>query len=465
MLNPGQQIHIVGIGGTGMSAVARVLLGRGYRVSGSDRQLNDLTAALKAAGARVFEGHAAGHIGEAEAVVISSAVPADNPEVAAARARGIPVYKRRDILGALMADRIGVAVAGTHGKTTTTSMIVHLLVSADQDPTYIVGGVVTTTGQNAGVGQGAAFVIEADEYDHMFLGLRPRLAVITSIEHDHPDLFPTLDSLLDDFRQFAALVPADGRLIVCADDPLALHIGQEQGAAQDATPLITYGLHAPEVDWRAVDVQAASGGMAFILHAPGHADGLPVRLGVPGAHNVQNALAALAVVETLGVPLAGAIEALASFRGAGRRFEVRGQAAGVTVIDDYAHHPTAIRVTLAAARAAYPDARLWAVWQPHTFSRLRTLFDDFAAAFSPADVDRVLVTDVYAAREARTPGLDVPDLVRRMAHPAVRHTPSLADTLAILAAEVRPGDVVLILSAGDAPQVGADLLARLEARA
>ena len=462
MLNPGQQIHIVGIGGTGMSAVARVLLGRGYRVSGSDRQLNDLTAALQAAGAQVYEGHAAENLGAAEAVVISSAVPADNPEVAAARARGIPVHKRRDILGALMADRIGVAVAGTHGKTTTTSMIVHLLVLASQDPTYIVGGVVITTGQNAGVGQGAAFVIEADEYDHMFLGLRPRLAVITSIEHDHPDLFPTLDSLLDDFRQFAALVPADGRLIVCADDPLALQIGQGQGAAQ----LMTYGLHAPESDWRAVDVRPDSGGgMAFTLQAPGQPEGLPVRLGVPGTHNVQNALAALAVVDALGVPLADAIEALARFRGAGRRFEVRGQAGGVTVIDDYAHHPTAIQVTLAAARAAYPAARLWAVWQPHTFSRLRTLFDDFAAAFSPSDVDHVLVTDVYAAREARTPGPDVPDLIGRMAHPAVRHTPTLTDTLEVLAAEVQPGDVVLILSAGDAPQVGADLLARLEARA
>lgn len=459
MLLPGQPIHIVGIGGVGMSAIARVLLSRGYVVSGSDRQLNDLTAALAAQGARICEGHRAENLGAAEVVVISSAVPADNPELVAARGRGIPVYKRRDILGELMRDRIGVAVAGTHGKTTTTSMIVHILTQTGRDPTYIVGGVVATTGRNAGVGQGEAFVIEADEYDHMFLGLRPRAAVITGIEHDHPDLFPTIEDLLADFRQFAALVPADGLLAVCADDPLALAVGQGQGTAR----LVTYGLHAPEADWRAADWRPAGTGSTFTALPP-DGESLFVRLGVPGEFNAQNALAALAVTAWLGVPVAEAAASLASFRGAGRRFDVRGQAGGVTVIDDYAHHPTAIRVTLAAARAAYPGARIWAVWQPHTYSRLRTLFADFGAAFHPEDCDRVLITDVYASREQYTPGPDVPDLIARMAHPAVQHTPTLADATATLAAQVQPGDVVIILSAGDAPRIGVDLLARLEAR-
>jgi len=459
MLLPGQHIHIVGIGGVGMSAIARVLLSRGYAVSGSDRQANDLTAALAAQGARVFEGHRAENLGAVDAVVISSAVPADNPELVAARARGIPVYKRRDILGELMRDRIGVAVAGTHGKTTTTSMIVHILTQTGREPTYIVGGVVATTGSNAGVGQGEAFVIEADEYDHMFLGLRPRAAVITSIEHDHPDMFPTIEDLLADFRQFVALVPAGGILAVCVDDPLALAVGRGQVAAR----LVTYGLHAPEADWRAEGWQAEGTGIAFTA-VPPQGEPIPVRLGVPGQFNIQNALAALIVTAWLGVPAPEAAAALASFRGAGRRFDVRGQAGGVTGIDAYAPHPTAIRVTLAAARAAYPTARIWAVWQPHTFSRLRTLFEDFGAAFHPEDCDRVLITDVYASREQRTPGPDVPDLIARMAHPAVRHTPTLADATATLASEVGPGDVVIILSAGDAPRIGIDLLARLEAR-
>jgi len=213
MLTPGQHVHFVGIGGSGLSAIARVMLERGFRVSGSDRQLNDLTAALARDGAAIYAGHRPEHIGDAALLIVSSAIPADNPEVLAARARGLPVLKRSDILAELMAGQIGVAVAGTHGKTTTTAMIVHILRQTGRDPSFIVGGIVPGVGTNAGVGQGAAFVIEADEYDHMFLGLRPALAVITSIEHDHPDLFPTLEALVDAFRRFAALIPPDGLLV------------------------------------------------------------------------------------------------------------------------------------------------------------------------------------------------------------------------------------------------------------
>lgn len=455
---PGQRVHFVGIGGSGLSAIARVMLQRGYRVSGSDRQSNELTAALARDGAVIYAGHQAEHLGDAALVIISSAVPADNPEVLAARTRGLPVLKRSDILAELMAGQIGVAVAGTHGKTTTTAMIVHILRETGRDPSFIVGGVVPGVGTNAGVGRGQAFVIEADEYDHTFLGLRPTIAVITNIEHDHPDLFPTLEVLMKDFRRFAALIPPDGLLIACADDPGAAKLAVERQAA--GALVTTYGLRTPEADWRAVDVQAQGRGMAFRVVRAGRELGAG-RLSVPGAHNVQNALAALIATVRLGVPEEDALAVLATYSGAGRRFEVRGQAGGVTVIDDYAHHPTAITVTLRAARAAYPQAAIWAVWQPHTFSRLRALFDAFAAAFPPEATDHVLITDVYAAREQQSDGPGIPELVARIVHPDVRYTPTLDSAVEALAAGVQPGDVVLILSAGDAPAIGVRLLERL----
>ncbi len=460
MLSPGQHIHFVGIGGVGISAIARVMLQKGFRVSGSDRQLNALTRALEAEGAIIYEGHRASNVDAADALVISSAVLADNPEVAAANTRGIPVYTRRDMLGELMAAQTGVAIAGTHGKTTTTSMVVHVLYECGLDPTFIIGGVVVSRGTNAGVGQGEAFVIEADEYGHMFLGLRPRIAVVTSIEHDHPDLFPTMEDLLADFRQFVALVPPDGLLVLCADYPEAVALGQARIDA--AQPVVTYGLRADGADWYAANLRAnASGGMDFTVTHRGHVGPMSATMLLPGVHNVQNALAALAVVDALGVPLPDALAALATFRGAGRRFDIRGQAGGVTVVDDYAHHPTAIRVALEAARMAYPTSRIWAVWQPHTFSRLRALFDDFAVCFNPAHADRVLVTDVYASREQYTPGPGITDLVAEISHPSVQHVPSLNDAVEALAAGVQPGDVVVILSAGDAPLIGEALLERL----
>ena len=458
MFEPGKHIHLVGVGGIGLSAIARVLIQRGCIVSGSDLRSNEQTAALAELDATIFRGHAGEQITGADLVIISTAVAADNPEVVAARAAGIPVVQRVDMLADLMAGAQGVAVAGTHGKTTTTSMIVHILHETGRDPTYIVGGVVPTTGTNAGVGQGDAFVIEADEYGHMFLGLHPWISVVTSIEHDHPDMFPTVEALLADFRQFVGQTAPDGLLVACADDPLALTMITERVA--QGWPVATYGLETPGVDWRAVDVRAEGAGMAFsVMHS-----GEPVgkgQLAIPGQYNVLNALAALIVCDRLGVPLAEALAALGSFRGAGRRFDVRGTAGGVTVVDDYAHHPTAIRLTLQAARAAYPQAGIWAVWQPHTFSRLRTLYAEFAHAFDPEAVDHVLVTDVYGAREAVSVGPGVAELVAGMAHPDACHSGSFEATLAALRAGVQPGDVVIILSAGDAPQIGIDLLTQL----
>ncbi len=465
ILSPDQHIHIIGIGGFGMSAIARVLLGRGYTVSGSDLHLNDLTRALAAMGATIYQGHDPAHIGGADIVVVTSAVPEHHPEVAAARAAGIPVLRRRDMLGELMAGQVGIAVAGTHGKTTTTALLTHALIQAGLDPTYIVGGVMRNTGTNAGVGRGPHFVIEADEYDHMFLGLRPQVAVITNIEHDHPDCYPTLDEMRAAFAQFAALLPPAGLLVACADDAEARALGETRHTA--GLPVAFYGLTAraeQEAFWHADDLAPdAEGSMTFTVWQGADRLGR-IRLALSGRHNVLNALAVIAVTHWLGVPFDSVAAALGSFLGTGRRAEVMGEAAGVTVISDYAHHPTEVRVTLEALRARPGVRELWAVWQPHTYGRMRALADEFATAFAAAD--HVLVTEVYSVREAITPGLDAAGMaasIARAGHPHVRYTGALRATADELAAHVQPGDLVVILSAGDGPLVGQYLLDTLRA--
>jgi UDP-N-acetylmuramate--alanine ligase len=461
MLQPGQHIHIVGVGGFGMSAIARVLLQRGAVVSGSDQRANDFTRELTALGATIFEGHAADHIAGADLVIATSAATDANPEIVAARAAGIPVLRRQNILGELMANQIGIAIAGTHGKTTTTALLTHVLIEADLAPTYIVGGVMHNTGTNAGVGAGPHFVIEADEYDRMFLGLRPQIAVITGIEHDHPDCYPTLDEMVAAFEQFAALLPDDGLLVVCADDPQARQLGSLRD--QRGNPTTVYGLtDAVRTGWRADHLESdAAGGMTFTVYRSEREIGR-ARLNLAGQHNVQNALAAIAVADHLGVAFGRIAAALDRFLGTGRRGEIMGQANGVTIVNDYAHHPTAIRVTLAGFRSPTGAAGLWAVWQPHTYGRLRALADGFARAFRNAD--HVLVTDVYSVREAITPGLDaagIADRIRATGHPDVRYTGSLEKTTANLVARVRPGDWVILLSAGDLPLIGARILRKL----
>jgi UDP-N-acetylmuramate--alanine ligase len=451
-------VHLIGIGGTGISAIAWVLVEKGYSVSGSDRNLSPLAASLQAAGVKISLSHRAENVQGADMVLRSSAIPDDNPEVLAARAAGIPVYKRSDFLGRLMADHLGIAVAGSHGKTTTTAMLAWALTVLGQDPTFILGGILQNLGTNAHAGKGDAFVIEADEYDRMFLGLTPRIAVITNLEHDHPDIFPTLEEYRQAFLDFTALLPRDGTLLACADDAGAaevLHAAVQRGAHG-----LTYGLHTP-ADYQAAELHAnAVGGFTFsVLRA-----GQPlanISLQVPGEHNVLNALAAFAVTYLLGLPAAGSARALGDFRGTGRRFEIRGTIAGVTVVDDYAHHPTEIRATLAAARARFPQQRIWAVWQPHTFSRVQTLFDAFAAAFS--DADQVIVTEVYAARELQQP-FSASQLVQAMQRPGAHFIPDLPAVSAFLAKELRSGDVLLVLSAGDADQVSTQVLATLRER-
>lgn len=455
MLQVGQHIHIVGIGGFGMSAIARVLVQQGYTVSGSDLRANDLTRDLERAGVTVCQGHDAAHIAGADVVVTTSAAAGDNPEIVAARAQGIPVLRRRDLLGELMAQRTGIAIAGTHGKTTTTALLAHVLIETGRDPTYIIGGVMLTTGTNAGVGQGPYFVIEADEYDHMFLGLQPRVAAVLNIEHDHPDCFPTLADVIAAFTEFTDRLPEDGLLVVCTDDGAARTLGQRRWLM--GRPVVRYSLDDPSAEWFASELTTGAAGEAgFTVTYRGEVLG-QARLSLAGRHNVLNALAVIAITHHLGIPFEQIAAALVTFQGTQRRAEIMGQAGGVTVINDYAHHPTAIRVTLDAQRARPGLQRLWAVWQPHTYGRMRTLADDFAGAFGAADV--VLVTDVYSVREQVSDGLDAAGMAARIPH--ARHTGSLEETARVLIEQVRPGDVIVLLSAGDAPHIGELVLAAL----
>jgi UDP-N-acetylmuramate--alanine ligase len=447
-------VHFIGIGGSGLSAIARLLAESGWSVSGSDRNETPLAVDLKNLGVRVWIGHAAEHVQGAQIVVRSSAIPDTNPEVQAALSAGIPVLKRADFLGRLMENRLGIAVAGTHGKTTTTAMIAWMLSELGLDPAYIIGGVSLDLERNAHAGKGDMFVIEADEYDRMFLGLSPRIAVVTYLEHDHPDCFPTMSDYREAFRAFIARIQPLGTLITCADNSETAAL---VAAAPAGVQTRTYGLRCP-ADYCAQNLHPNElGGFSFEAWRSGQSLA-QVRLKVPGQHNAVNALAALTVAHTLQVDMAAAAAALERFSGTGRRFQLLGQARGITVIDDYAHHPTEIRATLAAARARYPGRRIWAVWQPHTYSRTHSLLSEFCVAFD--DADQVLVTEIYAARED-TAGFSARDVVARMHHHHVRFTPSLEACRGLLLAELRSGDVLLVLSAGDADQISAAVLAHL----
>jgi len=455
-----KRIHLIGIGGTGLSAIAMVLAEKGYSVSGSDRTLSPLAKNLQARGVEVQIGHRAENIRGADLVVRSSAIPDDNIEVQAASAAGIPVLRRSDFLGQLTAGQVSIAVAGTAGKTTTTAMIAWMLTAIGQDPSFIVGGVLQNLGANAHAGSGPAFVIEADEYDFMFLGLSPWLAVVTNLEHDHPDCFPTLAEYQQAFLNFTRKIVAGGALLACLDDPGAAQLMRD--ASEERVRVLSYGLNPP-AHYQARDLVANSrGGFDFTVVRSDRPGILArVSLIVPGEHNVRNALAALAVADQLGIPVQEAAGALGAYAGAGRRFEVRGEIAGIAVVDDYAHHPAKIRAALAAARSRYPGRRVWAVWQPHTYSRTHTLFDDFTTAFE--DADQVIVTEIYAAREP-SETFSAAEVVQAMRHPAARFIAGLPDVSAYLLSHLQPGDVLMVLSAGDADQVSEVVLAALQER-
>lgn len=450
-------VHFVGIGGIGMSGIARVLLEEGYRVSGSDLRVSPLTEALVGLGGTVYEGHAAKNIAGADLVVVSSAVPPHNPEVLAAQETGIPVVSRAQILGPLMEGRYGVAVAGTHGKTTTSAMIALILERAGLDPTIIVGGVIPELGFNAKAGKGKYLVLEADEYQRTFLGLSPSVALVTNIEMDHPDYFRGLEDIYQAYLEFVKLVPQEGEIFLCADDPMGQRLEKEPHLAE----ITTYGL-GPRARWRAADLAAnAAGGSDFRVLASGRSRG-EFTLRIPGRHNVKNGLAALAVSDYLGIDLIEAGKTLAQFQGVERRFEVKGEAAEVMVIDDYAHHPTEIKATLAAARERYPERRVWAVFQPHTYSRTKALLSEFAASFG--DADQVVVTDIYPARETDDLGVSSQALLATMNHPGTHYVGALLDVVTMLSQQLRGGDLLITLGAGDIYEVGEKVLARLKRR-
>jgi UDP-N-acetylmuramate--alanine ligase len=455
---PGMHVHLVGIGGTGLSAVAQVLLGRGFRVSGSDRQLNEMTSRLEDNGATIYAGHASDQIDGADLLLVSSAIPSQNPEVQAANRAGIPVLKRNDFLAKLMKGSYGIAVAGTHGKTTTTGMIAQILLEAGMDPTVIVGADLPVLGGNGRAGQSDYFVIEADEYDYMFLGLRPNLAIVTNVEYDHPDLFANPSAYRAAFVEFVERIQRDGHLIACADDPGAVVLADRAETLQ--FDVVTYGLS--KGDWQAVDLRPNQlGGSDFLVQHAGKVIGL-ARLRVPGRHNVQNATAAVAAATILGVGFDKIRTALGAFGGLGRRFQVLGEAGDVVIIDDYAHHPTEIRATLEAARQCFPRRRIWAVWQPHTFSRTKALLGEFASCFQQAD--RVIALDIYRSREQDTLGIDTAQVVHEFTNAQVNYVGDIVEATNYLFERILPGDVVITLSAGDGNQVGELLLKQLRQR-
>jgi UDP-N-acetylmuramate--alanine ligase len=448
-----KHVHFVGIGGIGMSGIAEVLLNQDYKVSGSDLAENAVTRRLKSLGATVFKGHAAAHIGAADAVVISSAVAEENPEVQAARAKLVPVVPRAQMLAELMRLKQGVAIAGTHGKTTTTSLTAAVLAEGGLDPTFVIGGRVEAFGSNARVGKGDFIVVEADESDASFLFLQPCLSVVTNIDADHMATYDhSLDKLRQAFVDFLQRLPFYGVAVLCIDDP-----GVREILPRVAKTIVTYGL-SPEAQVRAIDVEANGGQMSFkAVVAPKAAQPgltLDVTLNVPGVHNVLNALAAIGAGLELGVAPDRIAAALAGFKGVGRRFqrygEVAAQGGGTyTVVDDYGHHPVEMAATLAAARGAFPGRRLVLAFQPHRYTRTRDCFEDFAKVLST--VDALVLADVYPAGEAPIVAADGRALARAV-RVLGKVEPIFVETVAevpdAIRAIARDGDVVLTMGAG-----------------
>jgi UDP-N-acetylmuramate--alanine ligase len=442
-----KNIHFVGIGGIGMSGIAEVLINMGYSVSGSDLRLSDVTERLSRLGARIVEGHRPENIAGAGVVVTSSAVQDANPEVRAARAAKVPVIRRAEMLAELMRMKHGIGIAGTHGKTTTTSMVGQVLTSAGLDPTLVIGGKVRYLGSNAKLGTGRYLVAEADEFDRSFLRLAPVIAVITTIEAEHLDCYRDLDEIKNAFVEFANKVPFYGAVIACLDER-----GVRSILPRLEKRCITYGL-SPQAELRASDVRYSGMETTFAVENGTGRLG-QVALKVPGLHNVKNALAAVAVGLEMEVPFAAVAGALGQFSGVYRRFEIKGERDGVLVIDDYGHHPTEIEATLRAAKDAF-GRRVVAVFQPHLYSRTRDFHREFGASFNQADV--LVVTDIYPAREAPIPGVTgelVAQAARDLGHRQVVYVAETGDVPRELASIVRAGDIVITLGAGDIYKCG-----------
>ncbi|GAO03595.1 UDP-N-acetylmuramate--L-alanine ligase [Anaeromyxobacter sp. PSR-1] len=448
------KIHFVGVGGIGMSGIAEVLLNLGYAVSGSDLRESETTRRLAGLGGRISYGHAAENVLQVDVVVISSAVKRDNPEVLEARRRKIPVIPRAEMLAELMRLKYGVAIAGSHGKTTTTSMAAHLLAHAGLDPTAVVGGKVNAFGSNAKLGKGDYMVVEADESDGSFLRIPPTIAIVTNIDPEHLDHWKTPDALRRGFVDFVNRVPFYGLAILCIDHPTV------QSILPDVEKrVVTYG-ESHQADYRAEAIELSGHAVRFDAFRRDEALGR-FEVAMVGRHNALNALAVIALGDEMGIPPLVTREALRSFQGVQRRFTVRGEVAGVTVVDDYGHHPAEVKATLQGAREAF-KRRVVCLFQPHRYTRTRDLMAEFATAFNDADV--LLLTDIYAAGEEPIPGATAANLaeaIRAWGHRDVTVVPR-AELARAAKERVRPGDLVLTLGAGDVTAAGPELLALLE---
>ena len=454
-----RRIHMIGIGGTGMSGIAEVLVNLGYEVAGSDLRASAVTRRLQAKGIEVFIGHAAQNIGRADVVVSSSAVDAANPEVVAARQARVPVVPRAEMLAELMRYRHGIAVAGTHGKTTTTSLIAAIFGAAGLDPTFVIGGLVNSAGSNAQLGASRFLIAEADESDASFLHLQPMVTVVTNIEADHMETYGgDFSRLRRTFLEFLHNLPFYGVAVLCVDDPVIRALLPEV-----TRQVITYGF-AEDADYRVSDMQGEGLATRFLVHRPGGASALPITLNMPGTHNVLNATAAVAVADDEGLQDSAMQQGLQQFSGVGRRFTQMGEVAfpggKALLVDDYGHHPTEVRATLESARQAWPRRRLVMVYQPHRYTRTRDLYEDFVAVLSRCDV--LLLLDVYAAGEAAIPGADSRSLtrsIRQRGQVEPVFAERIEDVPGLLRDIVIDGDVVITQGAGNVAQLAQDLAA------
>lgn len=464
-----QRVHLVGVGGIHMSAIARILRARGHTVTGSDLHLSPMTEAVEELGVTVHEGHRAENIDDAEMLVYTSAAHEDNPEITEARRRGIPAIKRAQMVALLQEGKEVIAVAGAHGKTTTSSLIAYMLSRAGKDPTFMIGGVMRDFGTNARPGEGPHFVVEADEYDRAFLEYHAHIAVVTNIEPDHLDIYGSFEELQQAFAQFLSQVDTSGYIVACTDSPPVQASLPPRQVPPSPTVgddmlypvhVVSYSLLNKEADWFAEKIESKGiDGLSFVVKFHKQLWG-NITTQLAGVHNVSNALAAIAVGEIVGLSREDIIASVAEFRGAARRFELTGEANGIAVMDSYAHHPTEVRADLAAARLRFPGRRIVALFQPHTYTRTAYLLDEFRTCF--ADCDALYIADTYAAREEPRAGMDARALSSEI--PGAVYAGSVMDAARTVAGALRPGDVLFTVGAGDIELAGPEVLRILSER-
>jgi UDP-N-acetylmuramate--alanine ligase len=448
-----QRVHLVGVGGIHMSGIARILRARGHTVSGSDLSLSTLTDDLQRIGVTVYEGHSAGQVNDAELVVYTSAAHEDNAEIEEARSKGIETIKRAEMVARLMEGKKVIAVAGSHGKTTTTSLIAYILSEAGLSPTFMVGGESIDLGTNAMPGDGQHFVVEADEYDRAFLAYRPYIALVTNIEPDHLDIYGSFEELQAAFRQFLSQVEDNGFIVACGDSPdlqavLPSTIGD---GTHYPVRAVSYG-QSEDCDWQSTNIsQKGIDASSFVIKFRKQVWG-EARTLLPGVHNVVNALGAIAVGDALGLEREAILRAVGKFRGVKRRFQLIGEAAGIRVMDSYAHHPSEVRADLAAARSRFPGRRIVCLFQPHTYSRTAYLLEGFRTCFQ--DCDALFIADTYAAREEPSAGMNAEALAGEVTDPPARYAGSVSEAAGRVAGELREGDVFFTVGAGDVEKAG-----------